>query len=223
MIYLFEDRKGRMESYFRDNLDSDLIKQVTIDCEKSKLIEYLKSNFSSATAVIFHLSYSFSDKSISNEDVRGFFVKQKTPFVYFSGGLNSSLVIENDLVNGNVNSGDMYNNISAFLEDFQSRDVVNIPLLVNGQGYLLNSLLELQSIITLYLFDKRNDDYLTKENLDEIIDLVDARFKEEELTTAREKLVRWLNNKNSKETVTVKKQVLLSQIQRMNDKILKLL
>lgn len=220
MIYLFEDRKDRMESYLKDKLDSDFIKQVNIDCQKSELVEYLSSNFSDARAVIFHLSYSFIDDKITHEDVKKYFIEKKTPFIYFSGGLNNSLVVENSVINGNVNSGDMYKNIFAFLEDYKKREEVNVPLLVNGIGYLLNSLLELQNIITLYLFDKRSEENLTETDLYEIIELVEARLKESELSEDKAKLLKWLNDEASQEIVTVKKQILLPLIQRMNDKIL---
>lgn len=218
MIYLFEDRKGRMENYLKDNLDPNLIKQVIIDCQKSELVEYLSSNFSDASAIIFHLSYSFIDDSITYEDVKGHFMKKKIPFVYFSGGLDNNLVIENGIINGNVNSGDMYKNIMTFLEYYQASGEVNIPMLVNGKHYLLNSLLELQSIITSYLFDKRNDEDLTYNDLCEIIELIEARLKERELIEDKAKLLKWLNEETTKEIVTMKKHTLLSQIKKMNDK-----
>lgn len=220
MIYLFEDRKDRMESYLKDKLDSDIIQQVIIDCQKSDLEEYLTAKFSNADAVIFHLSYSFVDNKITHEDVKNFFLEKTIPFVYFSGGLNNSLFIENDIINGNINSGDMYKNIFNFLEYYKEREEVNIPLLINGKGYLLNSLLELQNVIALYLFDKTDEENLTEDDLHEIFDLVDARLKEKELGEDKEKLLKWLDNQFLKEKVTVKKQTLLQLLQRMNDKIL---
>ncbi|KQT23749.1 hypothetical protein ASG22_06840 [Chryseobacterium sp. Leaf405] len=219
MIYLFEDRKDRMESYLKGNLDSDFVKQVIIDCRKSELEEYLSSNFSDASAIIFHQSYSFIDIDITHEDVKNYFIEKKIPFIYFSGGLNNSLVIENAIVNGNINSGDMYKNIYTFLEYYKENKEVNVPLLVNGTAYLLNSLLELQNIITLYLFDKRNDEDLSTNDLYEIIEFVEARLKERELNDDKTRLLEWLKDKASKD-LPVKKQRLLLSIQRMNDKIL---
>ena len=219
MIYLFEDRNDRMKSYLKYKLDSDFIKHVIIDCQKSELVEYLSSNFSDAGAVIFHLSYNFGDDKITHEDVKKYFIDQKIPFIYFSGGLNNSLVVEKNVINGNVNSGDMYKNVFNFLEEYKQTKKINVPLLVNGKGYLLNSLLELQNVITLYLFDKKNNDDLTDNELFEIIDLVYARIKERELSEDKEKLLKWLSEKASK-NVTVKKQRLLLVIQRMTDKIL---
>ena len=70
MIYLFEDRKGRMEQYLKAHLDSDVIKVALIDCGKDNLADYLTDNFSDSKAIIFHSSYSFNDKNITNEDVK---------------------------------------------------------------------------------------------------------------------------------------------------------
>ena len=73
MIYLFEDRKGRMEQYLSEHLDSDIINLAIIDCEKKDLTKYLSNNFSGSSAVIFHSSYSFNNKNITNEDVKKYF------------------------------------------------------------------------------------------------------------------------------------------------------
>lgn len=216
MIYLFEDRKGRMEQYLKAHLDSDVIKVVLIDCGKDNLADYLTDNFSDSKAIIFHSSYSFNDKNITNEDVKKYFIGKKIPFVYFSGGLNNNLVIENGTTNGNVNSGDMYKNLIYFLKLFKEYGKINIPLLVYGEKYLLNSLLELQTVISLCLFAKPNNQPLTNSDYDEIIDLVDARIKEDELKEDKSKLLEWLGK--AKQKLSLDKQTLLSQIQKLNDK-----
>ncbi len=216
MIYLFEDRKGRKEQYFKDKIDSDICKMAIIDCKKDNLSDYLSDNFSDSKAIIFHSSYSLSDKDITNEDVKKYFIGKKIPFIYFSGGLNNNLVIENGATNGNVNSGDMYNNLVYFLKVYKEYRKINVPLLVYGEKYLLNSLLELQAVISLSLFAKPNDQPLTNSDYDEIIDLVDARIKEEELKEDKSKLLEWLGK--AKQKLSLDKQTLLSQIQKLNDK-----
>lgn len=216
MIYLFEDRKGRMEQYLNHNLDSTIINVALLDCKKEKLVEYLSDNFSDAKAIIFHSSYSFNDMSISNEDVKKYFIEKKVPFVYFSGGLNNNLVNENGITNGNVNSGDMYKNLPYFLKVYELQNRINIPLIVYGEKYLLNSLLEVQTIINIYLFEKVNNYILEVFDFNEITDLVDARFKEDELKEDKLKLLDWFNNESKKKTLD--KQTLLSQIQKLNDK-----
>jgi hypothetical protein len=216
MIYLFEDRKGRMEQYQKEHLDSGVIKIALIDCQKNDLTNYLIDNFSDSSAIIFHSSYSFNDKNITNEDVKKYFRDKKIPFIYFSGGLNNNLVIENGITNGNVNSGDMYKNLMNFLEVYKSQQRINVALLVYGEKYLLNSLLELQTIISLSLFDKANNLLLSIADFNEIIDLVDARLKEEELKEDKTKLLEWLNSEKGKQKLD--KQTLLSQIQKLNYK-----
>jgi hypothetical protein len=216
MIYLFEDRKGRMEQYQKEHLDSGVIKIALIDCQKNDLTNYVIDNFSDSSAIIFHSSYSFNDKNITNEDVKKYFRDKKIPFIYFSGGLNNNLVIENGITNGNVNSGDMYKNLMNFLEVYKSQQRINVALLVYGEKYLLNSLLELQTIISLSLFDKANNLLLSIADFNEIIDLVDARLKEEELKEDKTKLLEWLNSEKGKQKLD--KQTLLSQIQKLNYK-----
>lgn len=216
MIYLFEDRIGRMQQFLKNNLDSEFIKIALIDCQKENLINHLSSEFSDSSAIIFHSSYSFNDNSITNEDVKKYFCDNKIPFIYFSGGLNNNLVIENGITNGNVNSGDMYNNLTYFIDDYKIQKKINISLLIYGKKYLLNSLLELQAIISLYLFDKSNEHVLTSEDFNEIIDLIEVRLKENELQDDKFKLLEWLNSKNIREKLD--KQTILSQIQKLNNK-----
>jgi hypothetical protein len=216
MIYLFEDRKGRMDQYLHNDLDSKDIEIALLDCQKENLVEYLSDNFSNSKAIIFHSSYSFNDKNITNEDVKKYFSEKKIPFVYFSGGLNNNLVIENGITNGNVNSEDMYKNLIHFLKNYNLQQKINVPLLVYGQKYLLNSLLELQIMISLYLFDNPNNYILNIQDFNEIIDLVDARLKEDEVKEDKFKLLDWLNIESKK--MKLDKLTLLSQIQKLNDK-----
>ena len=216
MIYLFEDRKGRMESYFKDHSNSKNITMAIIDCEKDQLFDFLNTVFSNSKAIIFHSSYSFNDKKITNEEIKKFFGMKRIPFVYFSGGLNNNLVIENGVINGNVNSGDMYTNLSYFLQDFETYNRINIPLLVYGRKYLINSLLELQNIITLYLFEENHLQILSNKDFNEIFDLVDARIKEDELKEDKSKLLSWLSFEKEKQTLN--KQTLLDQLQKLINK-----
>lgn len=221
MIYLFEDRIGRMNQYLKENINSNDFKIALVDCEKKDLFNYLNTNFYDANAILFHSSYTFKDDNITNEDVKKYFSDKKIPFIYFSGGLNNNIFIENGIVNGNVNSGDMYNNLLIFIEEFKTKSKINVPLLVHGEKYLLNSLLELQSIVSLYLFNKQCDFLLASNDYNEIIDLVEARIKEDELKNDKSKLLDFLNKqltKLDKQLTKVDKQTLLLQIQKMINK-----
>jgi hypothetical protein len=216
MIYLFEDRKGRMETYFKDILDVNIIKTGYLECKKAELETYLKDNFADAVAILFHSSYIFIDKQITNEDVKNYFKRNKVPFVYFSGNLSNNLIIENGLLNANVNSGDMYNNLNIFLAEYERNKTINIPKLVYGEKYLINSLMELQTITNIFLFDKTSNQFLTPNELSEIIDLTEARLKEVEFIEDKTKLLEWL--KRGIKQASIDKQTLTNQIQRLIDK-----
>lgn len=214
MIYLFEDRQDRMAQYLKTKLDATYIKQALIDCSKENLLDYLKENYSDAITIIFHSSYIFSSKDITVQDIKGYFLKKKVPFIYFSGGLGNNLVLENGFINGNVNSGDMYKNLDYFIKHFSENQSVNIPILIYGKKYLLNSLLEFQYLINNYLFEKSNDYILSKIDFEKIIDFLDVRLKEKEFQKDKFMLIEWLKNQNvSSKYLT--KDVLLNQIQKM--------
>ena len=217
MIYLFEDRKGRMEAYFKDSLDINIIKIGRLDCKKDELETYLKENFADAVAILFHSSYLFSDKQITNEDVKNYFKTKKIPFVYFSGNMSNNLILENGLLNANVNSGDMYNNLSIFLEEYASYKTINIPKLVYGEKYLINSLMELQTLINMFLFDKTANQFLSENELFEIMDLTEARLKEVEFIDDKTKLLDWL--KKGIEKAKIDKQILTDQIQKLIENV----
>jgi hypothetical protein len=216
MIYLFEDRKKRMDLYLKDKLDSNVISLSSIDCLKVDLENYLKNNFSNADAIIFHSSYIFSDVNITIEDVKKYFSNLRIPFVYFSGGLSNNLVIENGITNGNIDSENMYKNIQPFLKEYNLSKKPNIALLVYGVNYLLNSILELQATTNLFLFNKKNEDVLTTYDINELVDLIDARIKEEELKNDKKVLIDWLSNE--KGIKKIKKKLLIDQIQKFSNK-----
>lgn len=216
MIYLFEDRRGRMEQYIEQQLNTEVVKIALIECARIDLDSYLDQQFSDAEVVLFHSSYLFIDQSITNEDVKRHFKNKKIPFVYFSGGLKNNITIENNVTNADSNSGDMYNNLNNFIAEYVSKRKINIPLLVYGEKYLLNSLLELQTVISLYLFDRSKNYIINTEDFYEIIDLIDARIKEEEFQGDKLKLLNWLQDKIGAQKLD--KETLLSQIQKLNDK-----
>jgi len=215
MIYLFEDRKGRQELYLKEKLDNIVLKTALIDCKKSDLTNYLTNHFSDAKAILFHSSYSFNDNEITKEDIKKIYIEKKIPFIYFSGGLNNNIVVENGMSNANLNSGDMYKNLPIFLQEYKNNNKINVSLLIYGEKYLLNSLLELQSILTYYFFKKSNDYILIGNDYEDIIDIIDVRIKEDELKEDKTKLLNWIETEREKQKLN--KQTLLSQIQKLTD------
>ncbi|KAA6340521.1 hypothetical protein EZS27_011617 [termite gut metagenome] len=205
MIYLFEDRKGRMNQFYNKSIDSNNLKEAIFDCTKDELERYVSENFPDAKAILFHRSYTFPKHNITNEDVKSFFVEKKIPFVFFSGGLSNNLYEENGIVLGDVNSGDMYKNLDLFLDELKLKRRINIPLLVYGKEYLINSLLAFQHRVMLYFVDKNNTDILAKSSIEEIIEITKEELKGDDFTIDKEKnkekILDWLkksiNNSNS--------------------------
>ena len=108
----------------------------------------------------------------------------------------------------------MYQNLFEFIDKYKTTNSVNIPLLIYGKKYLLNSLLELQAVIRLSLFELNNVEKLNANQFFEILDLIDARLKEDELKTDKEDLVNWIKDKKE----SLKKERLLSGIQSLINK-----
>jgi hypothetical protein len=190
MIYLFEDRKVRMQQ----SMDSKFIKEGILNCEKENAGFYLKSNYSDAKCILFHKSYTFSQKGLSSDFIRQLFLQMGIPVIYFSGGLNNNLSFKQGLLIGDANSGDMYKNLNLFIKDYKNHGKPNIPLLIYGKKYLLNSLLELQYIINLILFDKKSNDLLNTLEMDDIVSAIRPRINEPELKDFKISLIGWIEN-----------------------------
>lgn len=216
MIYLFEDRKGRMLQYISEGINNPVLKEAIFDCSDENIDQYIDDNFKDATCILFHKSYNFPNRRITIDLVKESFLKKKTPFVYFSGGLKNNFLIDKQVYTGNVDSGDMYNNLSLFLEEKNKNASINIPLIIYGKRYLLNSLLELQNRIIKYLFEKSDNQTLNNDDLEEIEDIIYSRINEPELAVDKSKLMQWIKSKSPKEDIKV--QVLKSQIEKLIDK-----
>ena len=210
MIYLFEDRKGRMEQFIKGGIDQRFLKEVVFDCTDENIDAFIEINFKDAVCILFHKSYNFPNRKITSDLVKQIFINKQIPFVYFSGGLNNNVLLDNNIYTGNVDSGDMYNNLDEFLTNYKGQKTPNIPLLVYGKGYLLNSLLELQNKITKKLFTYKDDYILNSDDLDEILDLISPRIMEPELKQDKQKFEDWIENnmyKNKISTIIIKSQL----------------
>lgn len=210
MIYLFEDRKGRMEQFIKGGIDQRFLKEVVFDCTDENIDAFIEINFKDAVCILFHKSYNFPNRKITSDLVKQIFINKQIPFVYFSGGLNNNVLLDNNIYTGNVDSGDMYNNLDEFLTNYKGQKTPNIPLLVYGKGYLLNSLLELQYKITKKLFTYKDDYILNSDDLDEILDIISPRIMEPELKQDKQKFEDWIENnmyKNKISTIIIKSQL----------------
>lgn len=164
MIYLFEDREERKRQFLGDEFNHSLIQHKPFDCADAKdMVDYIKSNYQDAASVLLHKSYEFGNKGITLDSVKnGFQNALNIPVVLFSGGSNSNLIREGDIITAEINSGVMYRNLTCFLNDYQANGVVCIPLLVYGKNYRLNQLLEMQTKINSYVFDRKESDEITQ-------------------------------------------------------------
>lgn len=211
MIYLFEDRKERMNQCFKGKMDDTIIKVSVFDCEKDGINLYIKDNYSDAKAILFHSSYTFPKNGYTIENVKAAFIEQKIPFIYFSGGLRNNIINE---TTANVNSGDMYNNLPEFLDCYKNEKKIVIPLLVYGKRFLINSLLEMQNLITNYFFNKKYNDPIGKNDIDYIVDnIIDISLNLPKLKEDKDDLINWLKSSKNPQI-----SLILSQIQKLIDK-----
>ena len=216
MIYLFEDRKGRMQQYLKEELNSNIIKESIFDCDVNDIDSYIETQYNDAKCILFHKSYSFPQSGITADLVKQKFLSKKIPFVFFSGGVQNNFFKEKDTITGTADSGDMYNNLLCFINEYKLNSRINIPLLLFGKDYLLNSLLDLQNVINKSLFKFNYEYYLNEDELDEIKDAIDSRINEEEFSNDKLKLIAWIDNRLTNPKITVG--ILKSQIQKLIDK-----
>lgn len=196
MIYLFEDRKGRMGKFFSINSASKLFIEANFNCpETIGLSEYISNNFSDAKAILFHSSYEIANKNITKENIRQEFINRKTPFILFSGGLQNNYFFTSGTVQANVNSGTMYRNLRLFIEEFENEENINVPLLLFGKKYLMNEILSVQRLVIAYLSNKSSDDFLSNNELMNIKRLIKPAMNDPQLNEAKENLIAYLSQK----------------------------
>ena len=70
MIYLFEDKEGRMELFLKETIDDGFLKKVVMNCKIDEITSYIEEHFSDADLVLFHKSYIFPQSGVTNEAVR---------------------------------------------------------------------------------------------------------------------------------------------------------
>lgn len=214
MIYLFEDRIERKKQYVTDKtFDNPLIKEKIIDCKKlSELQEYIRKEYNDAKVVLLHKSYGLDGKEFTIDDIRQSFKSVlNIPVILFSGGSKSNLINDNGIITADINSGVMYKNLKAFVDAYQKDEKIVIPILVYGDNYRINTLLEMQSKINIYLFDKNDNDILSKSNYDRYISRIfDTVRDDDELSNDINKIDKWIEGK-----VNIKIFIFKDQIQKL--------
>jgi hypothetical protein len=218
MIYLFEDREERKRQFLGDEFNHSLIRQKPFDCTDAKeIIEYIKSNYQDAVAVLLHKSYEFGNKGITLDSVKnGFQIALNVPVVLFSGGSNSNLIREGEAITAEINSGVMYQNLTCFLNEYQTNGMICIPLLVYGRNYRLNQLLEMQSKMYSYFFDRKDNDEITQTDKRQILKILRA-VTDNGIIYDMTKLQKWIEERFANNN-PIYISLLLNQIQNLINK-----
>lgn len=213
MIYLFEDRKGRMSHYLDKDLNSKSLKESIFDYSGDiSLSKYINNEYGDAKCILFHSSYTIPSKNITKENIKAEFAEMGVPFVLFSGGMGNNYTIpSNNIIQGNINSGTMYENLKLFIDDFEKSNIINVPLLIFGSNFLMNELLKSQNLITMYLSAKKTNYILSSDDKQFLTILIEATLKNESLSTDVQKLILWLSTSEKSITIITIKQ----QIQRL--------
>lgn len=197
MIYLFEDRDDRKKQFLGEQSLHPLICQKPFDCSNADGInEYIKNQYQDADVVLLHKSYNFANKRITVEDVsKGFKGVLGIPVVLFSGGSKSSLIKEGDMITAEINSGVMYRNLNLFIELYQQKGEVCIPVLVYGKSYQINQLLEMQARMNVYLFDRKDTDKLESDKDRRKLKQIIRDVSDKSLSADINKLMDWIEEK----------------------------
>lgn len=190
MIYLFEDRVQRMESYLTQNIESDMFScNCVIDCSKQDMQSLIESRFREAACVIIHYSYKFPGEGVTPDVIKNAFNGRGVPVVIFSGDYSSNtLTAQNGISNANVRSSSLYENLPLFIRKYTDEGIVSVPLLAFGPKYLLNTLLGLQATIQDILISLNEDDIIGEDEKAEIRYEV-LHIKEPELQEVRSRVL----------------------------------
>jgi hypothetical protein len=204
MIYLFEDRKDRMNLYLKENLEAyeGILNTHKIIDVKLNDIELYINKLEHLEVLILHKSYSFIDQSITPQNIKDIVRSLGKKFVLFSGGLKTAVVDDNEIT---INSGDFYNNLPKFLKYYQEEKDSNLYYLAfaNEREVDLHQLKKFQNeaLKAILNFNKKQDHivklYKRIKNLSEEF-LLSESFK-----AYREKLNGLLMREKPVETQTV--------------------
>jgi len=217
MIYLFEDKEGRMALYMKEGINNSLLTRAVMNCKKDEISQYIDDNFNEADAVLFHVSYSFPQPGVTNDAVREAFLSKGVPFVFFSGGSKNSLsTTPEGIPIADIRSEDMYSHLPGFLEEFKATGKVNIPLLVYGANYLLNSLLKQMEWVNDQLWGLKGDEPLSPSIARTLVSGIRSGMQEDELREDKNALLNFINEHFSSGDLT--SDSITAQIQQIIDR-----
>ena len=217
MIYLFEDKEGRMALYLKGEVDNNLLRRAIMDSKKDEIDQYIDANFKDADAVLFHVSYSLPQQGVTNDIVREAFLSKGIPFIYFSGGSHNSLSKTPEGVpTADIRSEDMYTHLPDFIEDFKATGKVNIPLLVFGRSYLMNSLLKVMVWVNDQLWGLKRDEPISPAVARTLVSGIRSYIQEDELKEDKNTLLEFISSHLTSGDLTPDS--IIGQLQKIIDK-----
>lgn len=141
MIYIFDDRYERRESYTAlVNKYHSLISFESIKCATIDELENFILDLKNPSMILLHSSYRYPSDAFKTDEVVEKFSLLDIPLVLFSGGFihpSVSLILGKHNVY-NINSIVMYQNLKAYLNHIRLNQSSPIDILLWGESYIQN-------------------------------------------------------------------------------------
>jgi hypothetical protein len=152
-IAIIEDRIARLEQYTDFELKKSKSVTIITGIEFDNLIDSLKSN---DTGKLDQYECIASHRSALSNEVRDtlkeYCRKTKKPLIFFSGGITSSVLKDEEFPFLHINSKEFYSeHLKLFIEACEEHNTVNLLLLQFGKKWKLSLLLNLRNNIAVAL------------------------------------------------------------------------
>jgi hypothetical protein len=146
-IALIEDRISRLEQYCEFDIKNytviDLITGVNFDNLKDDLCKNKFDILLQYNCIIAHRS-AFTNEM--RESLKSYCRNNKTPLVFFSGGISSSILNDKDFPYLQINSKDFYSsNLEVLIKSSIETNNINLLQLQFGNNWKLSLLLNLRN------------------------------------------------------------------------------
>jgi hypothetical protein len=152
-IAIIEDRIPRLEQYTDFDLKKNKSVSIITGVEFDNLIDSLKR---SDTRKLDRYECIASHRSALSNDVRDalkeYCRKNKKPLIFFSGGITSSVLKDDEFPFLHINSKEFYSDkLKLFIEVFEEHNKVNLLVIQFGKKWKLSLLLNLRNNIAVSL------------------------------------------------------------------------
>ena len=209
MIYLYDDRKPRLKTYF---LEADRSKYGSIitlgiwNPNKVDTKDFIDS-LDDAKCILIHGSYTGMNTSI--DSIEDYCLSKNIATVNFSGNNNNGIITMKGDNYGTVVDTDFYVNLIPFLKKYEDEGSIDIHLLIYGNDYLKNKIIHTQERIGLRLFNYTMYDNIMAEAklLIQDLDILNSP----ELKLSKENIVNFIQDHESKGE-PIKKETLINKL-----------